>query len=279
MTKVEITKEEYEALKEEEISSSNLDVYDYADTQQDADDIILNSDFVSEEVLLGQDDGTNSNFVYTSSDGGSYIDKTAPLSQTTTTASNVKLSANCSDIVNDFGPNLKVSKYFTLSDLATNEGHSDFGRIQDKYVEVAGVDRFYTKYQISCNMKELAVNVLDKIMEKYPDMRINCTIRNWGKKSEHETGQAADLRFIQTKKKDYIYIAQWIKSNCPWNQLFLEYQPQSNPKGGWIHVSYAAPGQNISASPKYWGTLYNNLADAPGSRKSFTNVMSKCDWT
>lgn len=275
--KLEISKERYDELKKKELEESNLDVYEEVDNQEDADDIISSMNFVDEDVLINQDSDDiaysydpNASYVYKTQDNSLYIDKTAPLAKTISTSQGTGVSVNCSDIVNNFNKNLKVSKYFTLGDLTAG----DFGRIIDKTVN----GKNYTKYQIACNMKALSINILDKIKDRFPDMEINCTIRNWGTISEHETGQAADIRFTKTKKKNYYDIVLWIYQNLPFNQLFLEYRPSQNPRGGWIHVSYAQQGNQILGAQRYWASLYNDKGEAPGSKKSFTNILANSDW-
>lgn len=299
MPEVIITEEEYNAIREQEIADSNLDVYDIVETQEDADDIILDLDFeyIDEDIIYDEDTDyiaysydPNKDYVYKSNDGSVYTTKDSPIASSTTKSTNSSSSTDtkrgpvysgsgvpvtCSDIVANFSSGLKITgaKYgtiFTLGELSGN----NFGRIQDKTVK----GKYYTKYQITCNLKALGVNVLDKIKHQFPDMKINSTIRNWGTNSEHETGQAADLLFTKHKKKDYINIINWIYSNCPWNQLFLEYRPKQNPRGGWIHVSYAQPGNQVYGATKAASTLYNDSSAAPGASGRFVNVMSHCDW-
>ena len=293
----EITKEEYDAIKNKELADSNLDVYDTVETQDDADDIILSMDteYVDEDVMTDQDTDEiaynydpNKNYVYKSNDGSLYTNKDAPIASTTTKSSSPEsktgpsysgsgVPTSCSDITANFSKNLKISKHYTLGDVAVY-----FDRLVDKTAKVkrngAKVDQKFTKYQLACNLKALAVNILDKIKDQFPDMEINSTIRNLGSGSEHETGQAADLRFTKHKKKDYIIIINWIYSNCPYTQLFLEYRPSENPKGGWIHVSYTQPGNLVYGATKTASTLYNDKSDAPGAAGRFVNVMSKSDW-
>ena len=54
--------------------------------------------------------------------------------------------------------------------------------------------------------------------------------------SQHLKGEAVDLQFTGTDKKEYIKIAEYIKNNLPYDQLILEFQTTGtgNP---WIHVS------------------------------------------
>jgi hypothetical protein len=286
MPEIKITKERYDEIKNKELTDSNLDVYETVDNQDDADDIIssLDYEYIDEDLYIDQETDAiayeydpNASFIYTAPDDSKYVDKSAPVAESTGTAfTGGGVSTDCSDIVSNFGKNLRVSRFFTLGDAAAG----NFNRIKDKTVTTkSGKTVNFTKYQIACNLKALSVNVLDKIKSQFPDMQINSSIRNWGTRSEHETGQAADLKFPTHKKKDYVIIARWIHQNCAYNQLFLEYRPKENPKGGWIHVSYAASGNQVYGAPKFYGSMYNDSFEAPGSRENFANVMANCDWT
>lgn len=284
MPEIEITKEEYESLKQQELKENNLDVYEYVDIQDDVDDIAyaMEYEYIDEDLVIdletdniAYDYDPNANYIYTAPDDSRYVDRTAPVANTTGTAYvGSGVSVDCNDIINNFNKNLKISKYFTLGDVAVY-----FDRLKDKTITVKdGTVKTFTKYQLACNLKALAINILDPIKEKFPDLVINSTIRNWNGKSEHETAQAADIKFPKHKKKDYHSIVQWIYQNLPYNQLFLEYRPKENSRGGWIHVSYAAKGNQIYGASKYWGSIYNDSFNAPGSKQSFANMMSNCDW-
>ncbi len=91
------------------------------------------------------------------------------------------------------------------------------------------------------NLAALAVNILEPIKAKYPNMLITNTYRH-GKTiggGAHGTGQAADLQFRGVPAHKYYEIAVWIEKNIPYDQLLLEYLPGQTV---WIHISYAIPG-------------------------------------
>lgn len=286
--KTEITKERYDEIKNKEVKDSGLSVYEEVDVQEDADEMIADSQFVDEAVVESQDTdfgytyNPNDSYVYTAPDNSKYVDKSAPVGNTTVSGgkpySGSGVSTNCSDIVKNFNKNLKISRHFTLGEVAVY-----FDRLVDKTVQCKRNGKKepvqFSKYMLACNLKALAVNVLDKIKDQFPDMEINSTIRNWGAGSEHETGQACDMRFTKHLKKDYINIVTWINQNCPCNQLFLEYRPSENPKGGWIHVSYADPKNTTYGANKTIGSLYNDDGKrSPGSLGSFNNILANSNW-
>ena len=161
----------------------------------------------------------------------------------------------------EFSDSLKLSKYFTLGDVSTRAAASSY-KVQPQY----GL----TSAQIVGNLKHLAVNVLDPIKEKYPDMIITSGFRSKNEDSDHDRGQAVDMQFTGRSNEDYYEIAKWIEANTPYKQVLLEYAKK--PDGrivAWIHAAAATNGAK-SAMPI--GTLVNHSAKSPGARNSFVNL-------
>lgn len=96
------------------------------------------------------------------------------------------------------------------------------------------------------NLAALALNVLEPIKVKYPNVLVTNSFRHGkvvnGQKvpdpGQHGTGQAMDLQFRGVGAHDYFDIAVWISKNIAYDQLLLEYLPN---KTVWVHVSYALP--------------------------------------
>ena len=124
----------------------------------------------------------------------------------------------------DYG--LQLSTHFKLGDLSKNAvfGH----RIREQHgLKVEDIIN---------NLKVLAVNVLDPIKTKYPNMFITSGFRPASGTSQHERGQAADMQFSGVTKSEYYDIALWVRENVPHDQFILEYQSggSGNP---WLHIS------------------------------------------
>lgn len=128
-----------------------------------------------------------------------------------------------------------------------------------------------TKGQVVANLKLLALNVLDPIKDRYPDMFCTCTFRaeNVGATNQHPRGQAADLQFRQRPKSTYYDIAVWIRDNIPFDQLLLEYV--SSPSS-WIHISYNPRGNRPVGTPVKVGTMLNHSFV---NRNGLTNMSSQ----
>jgi hypothetical protein len=135
-----------------------------------------------------------------------------------------------------FPDGLQLSKYFNLGQLSSRAAV-----VNDRVVAQRGLGRS----QIVCNLKNLAVNCLDKIKEQYPDMIVTNAFRvdkeDRTNTSDHGVGMAADLQFTTRRPSDYFQIVQWIAANIPYKQLLLEYG--GGARNPWIHIAFDKSGQ------------------------------------
>jgi hypothetical protein len=91
---------------------------------------------------------------------------------------------------------------------------------------------------IVCNLKSVAVNILEPLRAKYPKIRVNSAFRGTaslpgGKVSQHEKGQAVDIQIPGLASKDYLPVAEWCIKNLPFDQLIFEHGNTI-----WLHISY-----------------------------------------
>tara|TARA_R110002110_G_scaffold238065_1_gene453824 strand:- start:43 stop:540 length:498 start_codon:yes stop_codon:yes gene_type:complete len=75
------------------------------------------------------------------------------------------------------------------------------------------------------------------------------------KTSQHTKGQAVDFEIMGIHN---LKVAHWIKENCDFDQLILEYFNRKEKNAGWIHVSYNEKGSNRKAVLTYDGKSYEN---------------------
>jgi hypothetical protein len=127
--------------------------------------------------------------------------------------------------------NLRLSTHFQLMNLSSRTPVSKTritGPRSQEYVN---------------NLQILAQNCLEPIKKRYPNMFVSSGFRSSSKSStsQHLVGQAADMQFSGTAKSEYYAIAQWIKDNCPYDQLILEYKDRGTGLP-WIHISCKASG-------------------------------------
>ena len=143
-----------------------------------------------------------------------------------------------------FTAGMKLSKYFTLGDL-TKGGV----RIPRVTYDVKGVA--VTPQDIVCNLKNLAVNVLDPIREKYGAFTITSAFRRppFGavagdlgaghtEGGDHPYGCAADIAFPGGKQETFNKCKELTKLLPSWNQIIMEY----NGDQFWIHVACKQKG-------------------------------------
>jgi hypothetical protein len=106
-----------------------------------------------------------------------------------------------------------------------------------------------TAEEIACNLKQLAINVLEPLREKYASIgfKINSCFREAGSSiskakgiSQHELGMAADISFSKVRglpndRQQFFNLASEIKNVVPFDQLLLEYRSSGSV---WIHISF-----------------------------------------
>lgn len=138
--------------------------------------------------------------------------------------------------VNYFPDNLQLSKYYNLGNLSSRAVV-----VKERVIAQRGL----TQGQIVCNLKNLAVNCLDKIKEQYPDMIITNAFRtdksDRSNVSDHGVGMAADLQFPTISPSQYFEIINWIAENVPYKQLLLEYG--GGARNPWVHIAFDKTGQ------------------------------------
>jgi len=170
------------------------------------------------------------------------------------TTKNVAQAAELAALGNftTFPRSYKLSKYFTINDML-------------KHGNYLVAQKGLSEQEIVLNLKNLAVNCLDPIKEKYKDTFISSGFRIDGRvrdEKDHGKGCAVDLVFTKTSVQEYKDIAAWIYANVPFKQILLEYEFRNGAQNpvGWIHISLEISGSgNTSKSAMATGTLKNHV--------------------
>jgi len=76
---------------------------------------------------------------------------------------------------------------------------------------------------------------------------------DWKPNSQHTTGGAVDFEIAGIANYD---LACWIRDNCTFDQLILEFYEPGKPNSGWVHVSRVLDGNNRRACLTYDGKTY-----------------------
>ena len=94
------------------------------------------------------------------------------------------------------------------------------------------------------NLQQLCEQVLQKVRDHFgKPVTVNSGYRSpelnkaigGSTTSDHCKGMAADIEIPGISNYE---IADWIKENCEFRQLILEFYTPGVPDSGWVHVSY-----------------------------------------
>jgi len=96
--------------------------------------------------------------------------------------------------------------------------------------------------QILTNLADLALNIWEPLIAKYPGMIITNTFRQGPpggsmQQAQHGTGQAFDAQLPGASYEKYYEICCWMRDNLPVGQLLQE-RSAASPSKTWIHCSY-----------------------------------------
>lgn len=176
----------------------------------------------------------------------------------------------CTLFENPLNPSNRLSKHLTLGNLQIK---GDVVRAQNG-LQAA---------KIVCNLQKLSQQVLDKVIDQWGRPLITDGFRSIdvakriGSKpsSMHCFGTAADIQYSGKDEKFHYDVACWIKDNCPFAELILEYGGRAGP---WIHVAYnddASNGARKTNNTKSVMTRVNAPADYDPGIKLLKNVPGK----
>jgi uncharacterized Zn-binding protein involved in type VI secretion len=157
----------------------------------------------------------------------------------------------CSMFTSTIDYNLQISKHLKLRDVTIGVALATPSRELTEQWE-------YPIPNICCNLKALATNVVDLLIDKYGRKDVIITtgfrrskgLNKSGLVSQHELGQAVDIQFPgqwngSLSTDAWWERVLWIKDNIPYDQFLVEYM------GGrpWCHLSFnskgSTRGQNV----------------------------------
>jgi GH24 family phage-related lysozyme (muramidase) len=138
-------------------------------------------------------------------------------------------SCNIINSMEKFNPDLILSPHFSLGGLTKGGSRMPVNQMG------------LTAQEIVCNLKGLAENCLEPIINLYPGMVVTSGFRRPGDvakssaTSQHYLGQAADIIIPGFNREKHYEAIQAIQQIIPYDQLILEY---SGKTVVWIHVSF-----------------------------------------
>tara|TARA_R110000744_G_scaffold221122_2_gene340080 strand:+ start:1248 stop:1787 length:540 start_codon:yes stop_codon:yes gene_type:complete len=142
-----------------------------------------------------------------------------------------------------------------------------------------GVDGSPSQSTVIENLRRLMTNVVDDIIDVYPNLIISSGYRcmelnssiGGSNTSQHVYGQALDLQLPTGTVDLYNYIYNNING---WDQLIWEYPEKGN--GSWVHVSYG-PKNRMKTTLASKSSNYHDLYGGTrrGSRDQYQDGITK----
>ena len=126
---------------------------------------------------------------------------------------------------------MNLTRNFTLSELTKS----------DTAIR-KGINNNPSAEQVE-KLKALCENILQPVRDHFGRVKITsgfrsvdlCLAIGSSSNSQHAKAEAADFECVGV---DNAELADWIKSNLPYDQLIVEYYTPGEPNSGWIHCSY-----------------------------------------
>jgi hypothetical protein len=152
-----------------------------------------------------------------------------------------------------YNSNERLSPHFKLRELERSQ-------IAERY-EIDNTVKDETTYK---NLQLLCENVLEPVRNYYgipfsPNSGYRCLDLNRrlgsSDNSQHVHGQAADIELPGISNYE---LGVWIKDNCDYDTVLLEFYKEGIPSSGWVHVSYVE-GNNRKRALIFDGKQYKSL--------------------
>ena len=148
---------------------------------------------------------------------------------------------------------MKLSDHFSLQELtksSTAERRGIANEPDDEAVE---------------NLIMVCETILEPVREQYgipfiPNSGFRCLELNRAigssDRSQHTTGEAVDFEVPGISNKE---VALWVKENCKFDQLILEFYKEGDPSSGWVHCSYVIEEDNRQSARIFDGKTWSDL--------------------
>ena len=147
-----------------------------------------------------------------------------------------------------------LTQHFTLAELTKSETAIRKGIVNTPD------EQAITNLTLVCNI------ILEPVREHYgipfsPNSGFRCLELNRAigssDNSQHVEGKAVDFEVPGIDNKD---VALWVKENCAFDQIILEFYKEGQPSSGWVHCSYDFQKNPQRKSAKVFdGTIWSEL--------------------
>ena len=148
---------------------------------------------------------------------------------------------------------MKLSDHFSLSELTKS----------DTAVR-KGIPNVPKDEEVE-NLIMVCSEILEPVREQYgipfiPNSGYRCLELNRAigssDRSQHVQGKAVDFEIPGVDNKE---VALWVKENCDFDQLILEFYKEGEPTSGWVHCSYDVDKEDRKSARIFDGKTWFDL--------------------
>lgn len=153
----------------------------------------------------------------------------------------------------NYNSNERLSPHFKLKELERSQ-------LAERYE----IDNTVKDERVFKNLQLLCENILEPVRLHYgvpfsPNSGYRCLDLNRRLKSsdnsQHVHGQAADIEIPTVSNYE---LGLWIRDNCEYDTVLLEFYKEGDPSSGWVHVSYVE-NNNRKRALIFDGKQYKSL--------------------
>ena len=153
----------------------------------------------------------------------------------------------------NYNSNERLSPHFKLKELERSQ-------LAERYE----IDNTVNDERVFKNLQLLCENILEPVRLHYgvpfsPNSGYRCLDLNRRLKSsdnsQHVHGQAADIEIPTVSNYE---LGIWIRDNCEYDTVLLEFYKEGDPSSGWVHVSYVE-NNNRKRALIFDGKQYKSL--------------------
>lgn len=150
----------------------------------------------------------------------------------------------------------QLTKHFTLAELTASQIASRLGINNapnptqvDNLREVCNaiLEKCRVRYgraitpSSGFRCRDLEISLCERAIKSYLNRNPGGTVDDYLKPKQHPKGEAVDFKVSGVPN---MLLAEWIRDNCEYDQLILEYPRKDDPFAGWVHVSFSRQGTN-----------------------------------
>ena len=148
---------------------------------------------------------------------------------------------------------MHLSEHFSVAELTKSDPASRLGINNEPRAKVI------EKLVLVCE------NILEPVRNHYgvpfsPNSGFRCLALNReigsSDKSQHVSGEAVDFEVPGISNKE---TALWVRDNCDFDQIILEFHKEEDPHSGWVHGSYRGDGKNRKSAVVFDGKTWSPL--------------------